>query len=313
MLTQGQASCYIYGLEPTNENKILAKERLKLADLTAVTLANHDPYSPFAMGRDMAKKLPWKYIECPSSPVYENLEGEEEIIVSNDTSETTDSNEDSEDNLGKTKILNIIKNILFPSHKESKLFNKVFMTNKDIHTTIKGYIPNLDKLCTPFQLSRWMSMDGTWGELSREIVNGKRSYGRWINLLDKKYICLNESKVLKSYRKMIISTEDTFKNIGYCRKSNTIENDEAHNRLLMAMIERLKKKMLCTEVFTSYRTNADTPLFERDKTIKKIDGSAGSIKDMMEQIAIEYKKIRLVIIDYAGLSTNPDDIRGFIR
>ncbi|CAO3651405.1 unnamed protein product [Cunninghamella echinulata] len=221
MLTQGQASCYIYGLEPTSENKILAKEKLKLSDLTAVTLANHNPHSPFAMGRDMTKKLPWKYIECPSTPVSENLE---------------------EDNLGKTRILNIIKDILLPSHKESEHFNKVFMTNKDIHTTIKEYIPNLDKYCTPFQLSRWMSMDGAWGELSRELVNRKRSYGRWINLLDKKYICPNESRVLKSYRKMVISTGDTFKNIGYCRKSNTMENDEAHERLLKTMIERLKKK-----------------------------------------------------------------------
>ncbi|CAO3651409.1 unnamed protein product [Cunninghamella echinulata] len=34
---------------------------------------------------------------------------------------------------------------------------------------------------------------------------------------------------------------------------------------------------------------------------------------MMERITTEYKKVRLVIIDYAGLSTNPDDIRDFIK
>lgn len=37
------------------------------------------------------------------------------------------------------------------------------------------------------------------------------------------------------------------------------------------------------------------------------------LEDMMDFITMSNKKVRLVIIDYAGLSTNPDDIKEFGR
>lgn len=38
-----------------------------------------------------------------------------------------------------------------------------------------------------------------------------------------------------------------------------------------------------------------------------------SIKDMISYVTFATKKIRLVVIDYAGLSTNPEDIRLFLK
>ncbi|KAI8377761.1 uncharacterized protein BYT42DRAFT_479246, partial [Radiomyces spectabilis] len=80
----------------------------------------------------------------------------------------------------------------------------------------------------------------------------------------------------------------------------------------------LKTKLLCEHVFASYNTNASDPISARDanskpSSIPQFQDSSGTMQDMMETITKSPKKIRLVVIDYAGLTTDPDDLKWFMQ
>ncbi|KAI7896751.1 uncharacterized protein EV154DRAFT_547026 [Mucor mucedo] len=106
-------------------------------------------------------------------------------------------------------------------------------------------------------------------------------------------------------------------NVGYARKSNTKESDHVRQRLLTAMINKLKTKLLCQKVFVSPISNADNKFINRDKdkrTLKfmpslKCDGTT---EDLLLYLSSETRLVRLVSIDYAGLSTNLGDLRSFV-
>ncbi|KAI7901897.1 uncharacterized protein BX663DRAFT_456182 [Cokeromyces recurvatus] len=105
--------------------------------------------------------------------------------------------------------------------------------------------------------------------------------------------------------------------LGYVRKSNSKEDDNARRRLLTSMITKLKAKMLCRKVFVSPFSNSDTEFEKRDKNVQaakfvealKCDGTT---EDLLLCLASETRMIRLVAIDYAGLTTNLEDLRSFV-
>ncbi|KAG1143169.1 hypothetical protein G6F37_012510 [Rhizopus arrhizus] len=99
--------------------------------------------------------------------------------------------------------------------------------------------------------------------------------------------------------------------IGYVRKSRTNENDESRVRLLQQMTRRLKERSLVDKVFVSLRANANDLMVERDSTkdedlLKQlnVDGDAQDLHNYINQ----NEKICLIILGYAGLSTNCKDL-----
>lgn len=124
--------------------------------------------------------------------------------------------------------------------------------------------------------------------------------------------------------------------MGYARKSPTNESDEARSRLLTQMVHLLRKRSLADKVFVSAISNANEQMARRDivkssvtKGIKEVDGDTqgkinainkGKMLTAMGFLVIdllEYlknaTKVCLVAIDYAGLSTNVEDLNNFIR
>ncbi|CAO0790839.1 unnamed protein product [Mucor circinelloides] len=103
---------------------------------------------------------------------------------------------------------------------------------------------------------------------------------------------------------------------GYARKSKGKERITTRSNLLNEMVHRLRKRSLCTKVYVSSYCDANQPLESRDSKrnykhhlalIKNCDG------DMtMQLLKTKFKPIRLAAIDFAGLSTEPNDIRAFI-
>ncbi|KAI7896026.1 uncharacterized protein EV154DRAFT_493246 [Mucor mucedo] len=78
----------------------------------------------------------------------------------------------------------------------------------------------------------------------------------------------------------------------------------------------MKKKLLCEDVFASCRANADDKIDDRDiksTIIYKVSHVRGDCQDMLDYITMSNRTVRLVVIDYAGLSTNPDDLKEFVR
>lgn len=76
----------------------------------------------------------------------------------------------------------------------------------------------------------------------------------------------------------------------------------------------MKTKLLCEDVFVSYNTSANDPIAERDAKTPPytFEDCSGNTQDLITKITKSSRQIRLVVIDYAGLSTNPDDIKLFL-
>ncbi|KAL0096278.1 hypothetical protein J3Q64DRAFT_1816784 [Phycomyces blakesleeanus] len=70
----------------------------------------------------------------------------------------------------------------------------------------------------------------------------------------------------------------------------------------------------CEEVFLSPICKADQPILEtnspkQDDLLKHLKGSHGDIPDLVARVYFSYRPSHLVIIDYTGFSTSPNDIR----
>jgi hypothetical protein len=114
-----------------------------------------------------------------------------------------------------------------------------------------------------------------------------------------------------------LKNEVDFITIGYARKSPTKENDASRTRPLQRMADKLYFRMKREEVYVSPCCFANEPILERDfpaldHLFSVIKGCNGSITYLTKRIHYTYKHIRLTIIDYAGLSTSPNDIRKFL-
>jgi hypothetical protein len=72
----------------------------------------------------------------------------------------------------------------------------------------------------------------------------------------------------------------------------------------------MKTKLLCEDVFVFCNTSVNDPIPERDVTAPTYDfeDSSGNTQDLITKITNSPRRTRLVVIDYAGLSTNLDDI-----
>ncbi|KAI9023650.1 hypothetical protein CLU79DRAFT_700729, partial [Phycomyces nitens] len=106
--------------------------------------------------------------------------------------------------------------------------------------------------------------------------------------------------------------------IGYARKSPTDETKESRIRLLQLMVTKLYFRGKCEEVFVSPICKSDQPILERDSPkqddlLLNLKGSHGDISDLVARVHFSQKPFRLVVIDYAGLSTSPNDIRVFLE
>ncbi|KAI9473520.1 MAG: hypothetical protein EXX96DRAFT_463841, partial [Benjaminiella poitrasii] len=104
--------------------------------------------------------------------------------------------------------------------------------------------------------------------------------------------------------------------VGYARKSRTNENDESRVRLLQQMARRLKERSLVDKIFVSPRANANELMVERDLTKNEdllkelnVDGDAQKLLNFVDQ----NKNICLVILGYAGLSTDCKNLETFLR
>ncbi|KAG0735269.1 hypothetical protein G6F23_011707 [Rhizopus arrhizus] len=104
-----------------------------------------------------------------------------------------------------------------------------------------------------------------------------------------------------------------FKIIGYARKSPGEKDTEKRARLLRTMIDKLKSRSLIQNVFVSECSSANDPLHKRDAGQVGFEGADGSTKDMLEFLKVFESKVILVTLDYAGLSTNVEDLKEFLR
>ncbi|KAG0768399.1 hypothetical protein G6F57_001237 [Rhizopus arrhizus] len=115
-----------------------------------------------------------------------------------------------------------------------------------------------------------------------------------------------------SFKSHIQSSQGNWINLAYVRKSPGNEDEVTRARLTTYMAESLRKYCHCRKIFVSDGSRIDAPILARD-----INGGPkvfdGNIQGMFSYLAFSTKKIRLYVIDYAGLSTDPNDIQRVIK
>ncbi|KAG1050847.1 hypothetical protein G6F43_006913 [Rhizopus delemar] len=107
--------------------------------------------------------------------------------------------------------------------------------------------------------------------------------------------------------------------IGYVRKSKGKEKDEVRVRLLETMAVRNTERCPVKAIYASLYSNsmdeiASRDLCEKSKSlIEQLNNVPGSAQDMMNHIKTANTDICLIVIDFAGLSRDSEDIRSFVR
>ncbi|PHZ07179.1 uncharacterized protein RHIMIDRAFT_316939 [Rhizopus microsporus ATCC 52813] len=100
-----------------------------------------------------------------------------------------------------------------------------------------------------------------------------------------------------------------FEIVGYARKSPSNDKNENRVKLLQKMVDNLQSRSLTTRIYVSFSSCASTPFSERDTTtnksmIAKLSNVNGDTQD---------RDICLVSIDYAGLTSRPQELNRLIE
>ncbi|KAI9273333.1 hypothetical protein EDC94DRAFT_644595 [Helicostylum pulchrum] len=191
----------------------------------------------------------------------------------------------------KDRLLHIMKSIATsddPSNIEC--YNYEFITAETQYQLMEEFFSNLQQYCTIDRLQYWVGQSNIWGPCKRKTTNGQTKYGRhlWI--------------VRKEMREFLVESTDSI---------------SAYWDHLKNEVDKLYYRMRCEDVYVSTCCFAGEPILERDSPVSDhllsvIKGCNGGITDLTKRIHYTQKHIRPAIIDYAGLSTSPNDIRKFL-
>ncbi|KAI9480715.1 MAG: hypothetical protein EXX96DRAFT_481645, partial [Benjaminiella poitrasii] len=108
---------------------------------------------------------------------------------------------------------------------------------------------------------------------------------------------------------------DGYKVVGYVRKSLGNESNETRLRLLRLMRDCLKGRSLVESILVSFSSKANKPMNKRDKPQTAVLNEMevdGDTNDLISFIATN-KKVCLVAIDHAGLTTNCENLRDLLE
>ncbi|KAI8381099.1 uncharacterized protein BYT42DRAFT_565236 [Radiomyces spectabilis] len=314
MITYGQACCLVLDLEPTKENRKRAKETLAQVSLGATYLENNGHLEPIALSESKIGKNPYKYRRYPSTPPSSPVSSDIEDTVSDEVEQSSVSSSSSEEdaapeNYSTQGILKMAK-LLFTKDNidTTDLYDKKWLTTQDIFTSLAIQLPRLSSVMTTRQLGLLLSKHHDhFGSPIRKRVNGKFVHCRELFHLKE---CGNN--VIEDDYALFLShiraSDGDWVNVGYVRKSPGEELPSTRARLITCMAERLKKRCHCRKIFVSDGSTANEPILARDADSGPTSYD-GNTQDMFSYFTTKSKKIRLCVIDYAGFSTDPDDIQ----
>lgn len=198
---------------------------------------------------------------------------------------------------------------------KSGLTDSKFLSEEEVHEIIQEYMP--DDTLELEDLAEWMGKDGFRGPTKRKQKNLIRKRGRLYNVVKPEYRDFTWANIslIQQYRVMVKSSFASFYTIGYSRKSPTPGSLAVKLNSINLQIMKLKTKLLCEHVFISINTAASDPIAARDHNDVELnlDDCSGNTQAMIKSITNSVGKVRLVIIDYRGLSINIDDLYQFIK
>ncbi|KAI9477870.1 MAG: hypothetical protein EXX96DRAFT_650287 [Benjaminiella poitrasii] len=309
MLTYGQACCIVLGLEVDTKNEAVAVERIKAMDIVKY----YNPDDPATIAAVVQRRNPIKYKLYSSGD-------KETTAIEHDELEKQESSEESEEEyprayVTKASALAFLKEVMFIEKPYNyKLYIQMFVDSCYLRKILIERFGEIKT--TPKQIERWVSSDGSWGKKKTKRVEKVPVEGRLLWVMNDENIAnynVNTARQYKLYLKSNIMTT-----IGYIRKSKSRESDTTRCRLINKMIKTQRNKNFCTKVYVSPHSNAEESFCQRDKDVnssllEQLEECDGSIQDLIYRLERKFGKTRLVVLDYAGFSTNINDIVSFFR
>ncbi|KAG2227450.1 hypothetical protein INT45_007475 [Circinella minor] len=293
-ITEGQALCMLFSMECTEENISLLTKKLESYEELLLCYETH-PLNPVLVTKSRVFSLPYTFkrymIESPTANHATN-----EVKLSSGM-----------------HVVQFI-NAAFCANEvpNNPAYTQEDITSKDIFTSILPYTDIFDEK-TVLGFSQWCVKNKP--EFITLPVTRKRKQCQCQNPAAIPNLAKNIVMFLPNHQNYIKQLkEEGYQIVGYARKSP----GEQPNRLanLTAMVNKLKERSLVNKCFISRVSNASDELGERDQrdtSTSNIPGTHGNTQDMIGHIASSNKKICLVVIDYAGFSTNQQNIYDFVH
>ncbi|KAF7720561.1 hypothetical protein EC973_007491 [Apophysomyces ossiformis] len=221
------------------------------------------------------------------------------------------------------QVIDYMNQVYLPrTPPDQKLFENKLMSMKEIYSEI-ALITDLfdDKSVKSF--STWCGMaklDFVSVEPQRKYQKNEQTKTRcrllWVLKKERRESIAN--KVLNVGRAHKARIEDLKKDgyqvLGYVRKSPGKEDASTRFRLLASMVDRLINGSSVDMVFASYSSTSKEPIASRDRTDSiHVPKTSGTTQDLLRHLSTTSKPIAIVAIDFAGLTTNTNDLIQWIR
>ncbi|KAI8997778.1 hypothetical protein BDB01DRAFT_831312 [Pilobolus umbonatus] len=320
MITLGQAACLVLDMQPTTANRKKAISILESTPFGVTYLNNGNHLEPFALARSIIDKNPFKYKKYPRTPPVSPILApteesdlkicklEEDLeTISNSSSEGLTGDYSSEGVLSMARLLFTRSN---PENEE--LYDHVYYCNKQLYEIMEGHLPKLKEVLTMTQFGLMLNKNNQYfGDLFSKKIDGSSVRVRELFIL--KSLTRDSLRSPNNlFRKHVKSAKGNWVNLGYIRKSPATNDDmKRRKELLNLMAERIRKNCFCNDIYCSESSRSSLPILQRDSgdNCSVINEYKGNTQKLFSFISGCTANVRLCIIDYAGLSNDPEDVR----
>ncbi|KAI8079892.1 uncharacterized protein BX664DRAFT_303026 [Halteromyces radiatus] len=302
--------CEVYN--DTNVEKL--NNRLKEMGDVVICYVDDNPMEPFILPIQKQSSNPFRYHLYSlgnDNDMTDKLKGQEDRTVESPL-------------VSDTMIKTFLDEVFLPHEPFNDNYQKKLMTMHGIMEILSRYTTKFDEKSN-IAFARWCTQAKV-SLLNAEVTRktGKGSFGSKIRyrtvFVLKDELIDDVVKAIKDYIPNYQAhiknlKEDGFQIIGYCRKSRTNEDDDTRLRLLQDMINRLKQRSLVDKVFVSPYSSAGENLNARDAQTKfdihQLKNASGTTQDLISYLAAT-KKVCMVVLDFAGLTTNVKDLKQWL-
>ncbi|KAL0082441.1 hypothetical protein J3Q64DRAFT_1720554 [Phycomyces blakesleeanus] len=190
LLTRGQAMCLVLDMVPTVDNRRKANEIVDSNVFNVTYTEDQGPLHPFAMGKSIIEKNPFKYKTYlktpPTSPTLNpsNTVTSDRIsdLINNSNKNNGDDSDSSTDDsidYNTRSLLSTTKSMFFKNVKNKDLFDYGFYTTTDIYNNITKKMPRLPKVITVSKFGKIIK-DKDFGKRFSKCVGQKSVKGRML-------------------------------------------------------------------------------------------------------------------------------------
>ncbi|KAI9271582.1 hypothetical protein BDA99DRAFT_500460 [Phascolomyces articulosus] len=301
MISYEEACCLALDLVPLPSNFKHAVEVMEATPFDVVYEKDKDPKKPTIVAKTVIEKNPFTWQKYKSNGASETQ-----------SAESSNSSKNPTINYSGTAVLQSLKAKYTMTERHGS--QKQFVTLEGLYNELKQAMPNLSDFYSVQQIGLLLNNNSDYfGKTTKSRVDGKPKNGRWLYVVKKVVQHTPDPRFLQHCK----SAHGNWINVGYARKSPSDESEDARIRLLSIMIKKLQNIMLCSKIYVSPTCKSTSSIVRRDDRqtpiIAKLKNTNGTMQDLLEFVSRSTQKIRLCVLDYAGLSDDPVDVKKFIR